>query len=167
VSWSLHVIDKVHCLHGRWTKHVGLRSKPALERRPSTKNGAATGLPPATMLQTSPTASSVCDLAPAPSAPSIFVAMRAADLLLQRRVNSPHKDPASPTIDVTSREFSGADSGAASKRSPNMRPKTSCAESSSSGAQYSCGLAASASVLEVCISSLPALEGCVPLLDRP
>jgi two-component system, chemotaxis family, sensor kinase CheA len=46
--------------------------------------------------------------------------------------------------------------------SPSIRPKTSCAESSSSGAQYSRRLAASVSLPEIFRGSQPVPEGCVP-----
>src|SRR2546423_9288824 len=68
---------------------------------PSDKPGILFLKLPATMLQTSPSASEKCCPTFSTGKPSILELIKAAVLSWQRTVITPHNCPASPTIEVT------------------------------------------------------------------
>src|SRR5580700_492287 len=84
---------------------------------------------PATMLQTSPSASDTSRLPSTACTPSILEAISVADLAPQETVSVPHSFPANPTMEVVSQKPSNPGSGTAN-RQPSIISKTSRAANS-------------------------------------
>jgi hypothetical protein len=103
-----HIL-KEHCDLNRWRVCHGVQVIVAASDdcggesiQPSAKPAILFLKLPATMLQTSPSASATSGPTLSSATPSIFEVMSAADFSLQRTLSTPHSCPANPTMAVTS-----------------------------------------------------------------